>query len=169
VSELLQPQLFNPGPREPWWNQHRLDSGVLPGGELHALGAKRIEERGSPQPASTPYRSAHSNRDADWVKNPLPQTEGGTFDHRSITRENEEFVPTWKVTTEQDMVNRRAVEHQLVNADPLGLDEDPIFEPYVNRDGGESYEIMDGNHRTVAAQRRGQLLIPGRVMRPLSY
>jgi hypothetical protein len=77
---------------------------------------------------------------------------------------DEEFVPTWRISSVQDNYNPAAVEHQVRHADPLALREDPLVSA-LDKNGEEHFTVLDGNHRTLAAQRRGQLLMPARVMR----
>ncbi len=86
----------------------------------------------------------------------------------------EEFVPTWRVGSAQKAINNEAVEHQVRNADPLRLDSDPEVStlgahPEPGHDAPvEQFVLRDGNHRANAAQRRGQLLMPATVRRPVA-
>lgn len=79
----------------------------------------------------------------------------------------EEFVPTERLYSAQPEINEDAVEHQLENANPLALDDDPLVYPFDHVDGREGFAIRDGNHRASAALRRGQLLMPAQVVRSI--
>ncbi len=83
---------------------------------------------------------------------------------RYDTTRSEEFIPPWRAISMQGSINPDAVEHQVQHADPLNLREDPEVHA-VQQDGEEHYFVTEGNHRTLAAQRRGQLLMPANVER----
>lgn len=147
----LQPALFDmPGaqPMDEWF------------GELRGL---------KPDDSSAyPGAWGGSPLDVDIRPNPLPQRSGNPIDVMPPSPdqrdESEEFIPPWKVTSHQGAINQDAVNHQVQNANPLALDEDPFIVPY-EEGGEERYHVWDGNHRVNAAQERGQLLMPARVMR----
>lgn len=122
------------------------------------------------------YRSAHVM--GKWKANPLQSPDadaefkqyyddafyyktGTEFDRGHET----EFVPTWRITSGQSEVSEDAIKHQVKNANPLALDDDPEVTEYPAADGGTSYRVSDGNHRVNAALRRGQLFMPAKVDR----
>lgn len=141
AHEHLNPRLFNPGPRQ----QTRSQSV-------------------SPEPTPS-YGSAHS-MPGDWVANPVERLHGDIIASATLEGEaQEEFVPTERMFSAQPEVNAAAIEHQVEHANPLALDSDPLIYPFDHVDGKEGFAIRDGNHRVAAAQRRGQLLVPSRVVR----
>lgn len=129
-----------------------------------------------------PYRDNDAHRAFRWgrAEEPLsaanPLYDPGVFDafsghvDREVsegkfgTEESEEFIPPWRVRSSQGSVNPDAIDHQVRNADPMALREDPEVNP-IDEGGVESYFVTEGNHRTLAAQRRGQLLMPANVRR----
>lgn len=131
----------------------------------------------NPKHEATEYRRARGS----YVGNPVPRSsqarpmgyarehyldpnfEKDQWDPSSIAQVTEEFIPTTALRSDQDRVSRVAVQHQLENANPLRLDEDPVALRYEGSDGVE-YGILDGNHRAAAALARGQLLMPARVI-----
>ena len=77
---------------------------------------------------------------------------------------SEEFIPPWRTMSSQGQVNPDAIDHQVAHADPMRLREQP--DVYAVQDAGEErYFVTEGNHRVLAAQRRGQLLMPANVER----
>lgn len=75
----------------------------------------------------------------------------------------EEWVPSWKIKSIQDSIHEPAVEHLATNA--TGTTEGNVT--IVQGDEGSRGEswLFDGNHRTNAALRRGQMFVPANVMR----
>lgn len=94
----------------------------------------------------------------------MANTDRAVEEGRVRTQTTEEFIPPWRTTSMQGRVNMEAVEHQVQHADPLNLHDDVEVNAYDDQ-GVEHYQVMEGNHRTLAAQRRGQLLMPARVDR----
>lgn len=126
----------------------------------------------NPKHEAPAYTSAHdpdgpvgSSR-RDWVKNALPHSNRILPPHYGP--EQEEWVPTERLTSNQTGVNPKAIDHQVKNANPLALESNPYTYAYQADDGKESYLVGDGNHRANAALRRGQLLIPADVRRPIT-
>jgi hypothetical protein len=140
-------------------------------------------ERTAPPADVTPYTSAHTMYKADpdaafgWSGdrvNLVPPTGDDyyTYANRWTTTgrspipqstERQDFIPTDRVTSDQDWVNHEAVDHMVQNANPLALHDDPSVYEYPGSDGRPKYDLNDGNHRTNAALRRGQLLMPATV------
>ena len=107
------------------------------------------------------WNAAHTQRHGQPydMDNPLPRSRG--FRKPGSYVLHQEWVPTERVTTSQDVVTSRAIDHITENADLMALDEDPAFRTTM---AGE-YEVYDGNHRMNAAARQGRLIMPGQVFR----
>lgn len=135
----------------------------------------------SPQAAASPVTypdngawsrkmwSDDPDADLPLAPNPIPRT---GLDHARYANDTtyvrgqfdrDEFIPPFQVTTDQDIINPEAVEHQVRHADPLNLDKDPSVYYYETEGGEPRYDIADGNHRVNAALRRGQLFMPAKV------
>jgi hypothetical protein len=176
VSVISQLQFSGMPERQP--PGHRTDSGVLPGvTEQQVAVAKYLESPGMTNwrnKVDDSYTSAHLGGrwpgGGGWKPNPIAAYDHNWEMHRGqpIESQGEEFIPPWRTTSLQDDINEAAVQHQLQNANPLALDEEPSVSAYPGQDGHEWYRVIDGNHRTNAAQRRGQLLMPAEVARRYS-
>lgn len=152
---------------------------TIPGTEVPRVEKPAPEEKPpSTDPLDNPRYfddEAHNERRWRWnepvsAKNPLytPDAEydfvRSSYMMQDDPRVEHDYVPTWRLSSIQDVYNPQAVEHQVRHADPMALREDPLLAT-LHKDGEEHYSVLDGNHRTLAAQRRGQLLMPARVLR----
>jgi hypothetical protein len=81
-----------------------------------------------------------------------------------VDLERGRFIPTEHIVSSQSRIWPGAVDRLV--AESTGLDTPNVR---VREGSGEHsgvYALKDGNHRVLAAQRRGQLLIPADVYRP---
>lgn len=91
--------------------------------------------------------------------NPLHRAESEDAPWRHLTGGgSEEFLPTYDLDSPQTIVNDYAVNHLVKHS--TGLDTPDIV---ATREKSGRTSVYDGNHRTNAALRRGQMLIPARV------
>lgn len=157
-------QLFDPGPRAAGPFRSELQEKKHTPGPQHSYGRDGAHDMGSW--GSESYGEHYTD-------NPLPRTQDDYYDHlnrmyaegKSRPTTTNEFIPTYKIRTQQPEVNMKAVEHHVQNANPLKLDEDPYVMEYPSYEGETLYDLGDGNHRVNAALRRGQLFTPANVER----
>lgn len=74
-----------------------------------------------------------------------------------------EWVPSTEVRSTQTEINRGAVDHIVEHAGMGDLPDTEMFS--VPHGDATDYWVRDGNHRTNAALRRGNLFVPARVTR----
>lgn len=118
----------------------------------------------NPKHREDAYTTATQLPEQDMRENPLPRPSYGPQE-AGPSWSTPEFVPTWQVASNQPMVNQAAIDHQVKHADPMRLDSDPIMVKTNPGGTGDEYLVRDGNHRVLAAQQRGQLLMPAHVRR----
>lgn len=111
-----------------------------------------------------------------WSTNPLPRPEvesvrssmtvqPNSTSKTSLDFSDEEWVPTERVTSNQDYVRPASVD-ELAGVDLLGMeDTPPTVAEYKNANDQIHYDVIDGNHRMNAAARQGRLIMPARVVR----
>lgn len=135
MNENLSPRLFDPGPPEQGPRISELE-------KFQAPVPKYMQTlQRTPNPIYT-----------DEAKGPF-HTMRRALDPVS----REEFVPSYELTSPQNIVNPYAINHMVENAS--GVDVPDIS---VVKQGGQSV-VYDGNHRVNAALERGQMLVPARV------
>lgn len=111
-----------------------------------------------PTPADYPDPHEGERLTISETENPLySDTAGEGQDLSRMNVAEQGWVPTFGVSSVQTHVNPSAVEHLTRHG--TGLAEGEV----IAVKGAGEHVIYDGNHRMNAAQRRGQLFIPGEV------
>ncbi|MFN2347170.1 MAG: hypothetical protein ABR616_15835 [Dermatophilaceae bacterium] len=91
------------------------------------------------------------------AENPLYSTDPDGIDYSRMDGAKPGWIPTFDVSSVQSHINPESVEHLVQHSSGLEVGD------AVAVKGGGRHVIFDGNHRMNAAQRRGQLFIPGEV------
>ena len=134
--------------------------------QVELFGGNEYQTLGPPRPAPvyTPpvdYPDPHEGEGLGVVENPNPlYSDDAEVDVSAIGDWEPGWVPTFGVSSIQPVVNPESVDHLTRHA--TGLEKDQAV---LSVESGGHHVLFDGNHRMNAAQRRGQLFIPGQVAR----
>lgn len=132
------------------------------GEQLSLFDAHGLTRHGPERPADTyevaeDYPDPHLDDQDLPDPNPLYTDEPDGIDYSRMGDAVPGWVPTFDVSSVQTKINNQAVEHLATHASGLGEGD------VIAVKGGGHHTIFDGNHRLNAAQRRGQLFVPGLV------